>query len=85
MESKNYRDYVIKNGKLMGDFDKMYKNSEEVPWYQDETAFALFTEIDLSIINYYHKKYQFKDICEIGCGYGYITNRLQNEIINGGG
>ncbi len=35
MESKNYRDYVIKNGKLMGDFDKMYKNSEEVPWYQD--------------------------------------------------
>ncbi len=58
---------------------------EEVPWYQDETAFALFTEINLSIINYYHKKYQFKDICEIGCGYGYITNRLQNEIINGGG
>ncbi len=83
MNSLNYRDYVIKNGKLVGEFDKMYQNSQEVPWHQDKTAFTLFTEIDLSIIKYYNKGYKFQNICEIGCGYGYITNRLKNEIFVG--
>jgi len=83
MKSDNYGDYVIKDGVLVGEFEEMYKNSKEVPWHQDKTAFTLFAEIDLSIIKYYHNKYNFKYMCEIGCGYGYMANRLNLEM--GGG
>lgn len=82
MHSKNYRDYVIKDGKFIGQFEEMYQNSEEVPWHQDKTAFTLFTEIDLAIIRHYYNKYKFKKACEIGCGYVYITNRLKCEIFD---
>lgn len=82
MKSTKYGDYVIKNGKLIGDFENMYKNSTEVPWHQNITANSLATDIDLTILKHYHLKYQLKDICELGCGYGYITNRIYNSLSN---
>jgi len=80
MKSKKYGDYAIKDGQLIGEFEEMYQNAEEIPWHQDKTAFALFTDIDLSIIKHYNQQQKFKNICEIACGYGYITNRLKTEI-----
>jgi len=34
-KSQNYHDYVIKNGKLIADFENMYKNCSN-PWPEDE-------------------------------------------------
>src|SRR6266568_1009242 len=33
--SKDYHSYVFRDGKLLGDFEAMYRHSEEVPWHQD--------------------------------------------------
>ena len=34
--SKDYHDYVFRDGKLVGEFEAIYQNSEGVPWHQDE-------------------------------------------------
>lgn len=36
--STDYHDYVFRDGKLVGEFEDMYKNSSKVPWHQDEQA-----------------------------------------------
>ena len=79
--SRDYHDYVFKNGKLVGKFDEMYKNSSEIPWHQDETAYRVFSEIDIAIL----KQYEYESVCEIGCGFGYFTNRLHEELTSTGG
>lgn len=39
MPSKDYHDYVIKNGGFIGKFEEMYQNIED-PWFHGEaTAF----------------------------------------------
>ena len=74
--SKDYHDYVFKDGRLVGDFEKMYRHSAEVPWHQDKTAHMVFSNIDLAIL----QQYQYDDVCEIGCGLGYFTHRLHQEL-----
>jgi len=36
INSDDYHDYVIKNGKLIGEFDQMYLKSKNIPWHQDK-------------------------------------------------
>ena len=71
--SRDYHDYVFKDGRLVGEFDAMYQNSDEVPWHQDESAFAFFSDITLTIL----KSVQAPRILELGCGLGYFTRRIQ--------
>ena len=40
------QDYVIKNGKFIGQFEQMYRESSEIPWHQDETSHAVFSNMD---------------------------------------
>jgi|TARA_B100000315_G_scaffold178802_1_gene167474 hypothetical protein len=35
IKSDDYHDYVIKDGRLIGEFEQMYKNSRDIPWHQD--------------------------------------------------
>lgn len=71
--SKDYHDYVFKNGRLIGDFDNMYQNSEEVPWHQDIHADSWFNKIGFLMLK---DKAPYKNILEIGCGLGYIAQKL---------
>lgn len=79
--SDDYHDYVFKDGKLVGKFDEMYKYSKEVPWHQDETAYHVFSEIDMAIL----KQFNYDSVCEIGCGLGFFSARLYNELKTRGG
>lgn len=79
-KSANYHDYVIKEGKFIGKFEEMYQNSSDVPWHQDETAYELFVEIDLALIKRFHTLHGFMSIGDIGCGLGYITERLRRQL-----
>mgnify|MGYP001242404944 CR=1 FL=1 len=74
--STDYHDYVFKDGCLVGKFEDMYKYSSEVPWYQDKEAYAASSDIDIAIL----KQFKYDSICEIGCGLGYFTDRLYNEL-----
>jgi len=75
--SRDYHEYVFKNGKFLGKFDDMYKYSSVKPWHQDETAYRIFSDIDILIL----KQYKFRSVCEIGCGLGYFTKRLSKELV----
>lgn len=81
VHSTDYHDYVFKDGKLIGAFDEMYKNSKNVPWHQDELVGALFSDIDITIL----KRYHFDSVCEVGCGLGYFSQRLSRELTDAGG
>lgn len=74
--SKDYHDYVFKDGRLIGKFDEMYKYSSETPWHQDKTACSVFSDIDIAIL----KQHKYASICEIGCGLGYFSSRLYKEV-----
>lgn len=76
--SADYHDYVFKDGKRVHKFDEMYRYSRDVPWHQDQTAFAVFSEIDLAIL----KQYRYRTICEVGSGLGYFTDRLHRELLD---
>jgi len=76
----DYHDYVFKDGQFVGKFEEMYKNSTEIPWHQDQTSYAIFTDIDIAILKHFQSKYKFENICEVGCGYGYVTNRIKKEL-----
>ena len=60
-KSKDYHDYVIKNGDFVGKFEDMYQNSSDIPWHQDETANAIFTDIVMikSVLFYVLKKLDY--------------------------
>lgn len=72
--SKDYHDYVFRDGKLIGDFESMYKNSSIIPWRQDETAYSWYNDSFLTLLDEYAP---FKNGIEIGCGIGFFTKRLQ--------
>ena len=78
--SDDYHDYVFKDGKLLGNFEEMYRHTS-MPWHQDELAYMIFSEIDLAIL----KQRKYERILEVGCGLGYFTNRLKQELRNSGG
>lgn len=79
-----YHDYVIKDGKLIGKFEEMYQVSSEVPWHQDETAFEIFSDIDITVLKYFRRKYGFESVAEVGCGLGYVAERLRTELAEQG-
>lgn len=55
----------------------MYKYSSINPWHQDETAYQVFSDIDIAIL----RQFKFGSICEIGCGLGYFADRMRRELI----
>ena len=51
----------------------------EVPWHQDETSLSLYADLDVAIISYMNRLCRFDSIADIGCGLGYMTQRIGNE------
>ena len=75
--SKDYHDYVFKDGKFIGDFEDMYKHSEEVPWNQDARLDTWHGKIGQCVMESAFDDGSIKNIIEVGCGYGYILSRLK--------
>jgi len=76
MPSKRYQDYVIRDGRLIGDFENMYRNSDEVPWHQDRTVHAIFSDLTVVLLS----RLRPQSLLDVGCGLGYMANRLKQEI-----
>lgn len=69
-----YHDYVIKDGKFIGEFEKMYQVCEN-PWNQCsvdyiENSFSRTT----TILNL--NRLGIKSVVEFGCGLGFYTNMI---------
>ena len=69
-----YQDLVIKDGRFIGKFDKMYQLFED-PWSQSKDGFVENNLSRQTVINFI-KKYNIKSIVEFGCGLGKTTNYI---------
>ena len=76
MASTRYQDYVIRDGKYIGRFEDMYRNAAEIPWHQDETVSAVFSDLTVAIL----KRRGIRSLLDVGCGMGYMAERLRREI-----
>lgn len=79
--SKDYHNYVFKDGKFIGAFEEMYRYSAEIPWHQDETAYKVFSDIDIVIL----RQHRYDTVLDVGCGEGYFSERLHESLLNRGG
>ena len=71
---KTYHDYVIKDGKFIGEFEKMYEDCED-PWIQSTQPNKYSRTAGILHI----KKFDMKSILECGCGFGYYANWIYHD------
>ena len=76
-----YQDFVIKDGKFIGEFEKMYQLFED-PWNQTKEGYVE-NSISRQIVVNYIKTFKLKSIIEFGAGLGKTVNFIhQNSGIN---
>jgi SAM-dependent methyltransferase len=74
MQTNNYHDYVIKDGKFIGKFEEMYRDCID-PWEQSIGANTLLSSRKLeTVLNI--RRYKILSVVEFGCGFGFYTNML---------
>ena len=75
---EKYQDYVIKDGKLVGEFEQMYQDFED-PWEQSEREkFASEKAVCVNLI----ESLSFGSVVELGCGFGQLTDRISKVSNN---
>lgn len=77
INSEDYHDFVIKNGKLIGEFEQMYKKSSEIPWHQDKQLDWLDVKLTMDLLQEY---LPFDYICDFGCGLGFFLDILRTYV-----
>jgi len=70
-----YQDYVIKDGKLVGEFEDMYQDYCD-PWEQSKEIESLDKALGLLLL----KKYKHKRALEYGCGLGNYVEQLKMSL-----
>ena len=69
-----YQDYVIKDGKLVGEFEEMYRDFDD-PWEQTtREEWASEKAVALNLI----QKLKAMKVIELGCGLGHYTKKIEN-------
>ena len=73
-----YNDLVIKDGKFIGEFEKMYQKFDD-PWSQKK----VYNSITRQIVCSYIKYFKINSVVEFGCGLGTTTNFIyENTGVN---
>lgn len=68
-----YQDYVIRDGRLVGEFEQMYQDHAD-PWEQStREEFASEKAVALNLI----RKVGARRVMELGCGYGHYTAKIR--------
>ena len=72
-----YQDLVIKDGKFVGEFEKMYQEFDD-PWNQTKEG-NVENSISRQVVCNYINQYQINSMVEFGCGLGKTTNFISNK------
>ena len=78
---RRYQDYVIKDGKLVGEFEAMYKDFEN-PWDQSFREDAVLSK---RLVEKILEIGDFEKPYEIGCGLGFFVEKMRIICGSGGG
>ena len=71
--SGDYHRYIFRDGRLLGQFERMYRESRTVPWKQDETADAWWIDVAVRVLQL---RAPYGHALEVGCGLGYFTDKV---------
>lgn len=74
MEKKSYHDYVIKDGKFIGDFENLYRDHQD-PWTQSTQPNKYGRTAGII----HMKEFNIQSIVECGCGLGYYADWIHKE------
>ena len=82
-DQKSYQDYVIKSGKLVGDFEGLYRNFDD-PWHQSREDHVSDTRRMIasnfcSRLSSVHGLDGVSRVLEYGCGFGHLTEVLRKS------
>ncbi len=77
IDSDDYHDYVIKDGKLIGEFEQMYQKAKGTPWHQDRQEEWLDIRLEVEMLREYAP---FDYICDFGCGTGHFLSILCSSL-----
>jgi hypothetical protein len=81
-KSTDYHDYVFSNGKLVGEFDEMYRNSACVPWHQDEQEHWIDVRLTKELLQDLGR---FDQIHDFGCGTGHYLDLIVKHSLTHNG
>ena len=81
-KSTDYHDYVFRDGKLLGEFEEMYRNSSSIPWHQDEQADWMDVRLSIEMLRDMGK---FQEIHDVGCGTGHYLDIMASRYLSAGG
>lgn len=75
-----YQDYVIKDGKSIGDFGGMYRSFDD-PWNQsrEDHIFDSRRQIALLACGRLELQHNLTSVIELGCGFGLLTEKLREK------
>lgn len=68
----NYQDFFLKDGEYVGKYEEMYQMCND-PWNQ--SWINEFSTVHAVLINNL-QKLKTKKVLEVGCGLGYLTNKI---------
>jgi hypothetical protein len=71
--SRDYHQYVFRDGRLVGDFEAMYRNSATVPWHQDEQSDWIDVRMTRELLR---DLAPFAEIRDFGSGTGHYLELL---------
>ena len=75
IDSPDYHDYFIKDGRFIGEFDQMYRNVED-PWQCAGKSGSLYNDLLLALVK--HAVPHGGVILEAGCGLGALAARIRD-------
>lgn len=73
---KRYQDFVLKDGKFIGDFERMYQSHDD-PWGQSVEKY--YSSISRRAVCYFIDYYNIRSIVEFGCGLGRTSNFIKEN------
>ena len=77
--SKDYHDYVFRDGKLVAEFELMYRHAEGSPWHQDEQQNWMDVRLVGEMLSDIGR---FDEIHDLGCGLGNFLELMRGRIGN---
>lgn len=73
---ERYQDYVIRDGRLVGEFEQMYRDFPD-PWHElTSEEFASDKAAGLNLLARLKARHGVKRVVEIGCGFGHYSARI---------
>jgi len=71
---ESYHDYVIKDGKFIGQFEEMYRRFDQ-PWMQDKQPNPYSRQAGI----FHLQKYGIRSLVEVGSGLGYYAQNIYEQ------